>query len=126
MTIIAVPSEGNGGLNESIMQRFGKCESITVVSLKEKNIISVKTVPILSTGVVGNLGTHVASLVRSNNASIALVQFIGSKAFKSLKSQGIEIFNISEEGLIVKQCIELYIQDRINELIHPNAHLIED
>ncbi|MBY8989520.1 MAG: NifB/NifX family molybdenum-iron cluster-binding protein [Candidatus Lokiarchaeota archaeon] len=126
MSIIAVPSKGNGGLNEPIIKRFGKSESITIVSLKEKKITSVKAVPIRTTGVAGNLGTYVASIVKDNNASITLVQFIGSKAFKSLESQGMVIFQIVGEGLLVKQCVEMYIQDKLTRLTNSNSHLIKD
>jgi predicted Fe-Mo cluster-binding NifX family protein len=126
MTIIALPSKGNGGLNEVIEKRFGKCESITLVSLKNKNIEEVKTFPIHLNEVIGNLGTYVASVINSNDASVAIVRFIGSKAFKSLISQEIKIFHIAVDELIIKKCVESYIQDKLTILSKPNAHLIND
>ncbi|MBY8984930.1 MAG: NifB/NifX family molybdenum-iron cluster-binding protein [Candidatus Lokiarchaeota archaeon] len=126
MTVIALPSKGNGGLNEDINKRFGKCESVTLVSLKNKDIDAVETFPIQSNEVIGNMGTYVASLVNNKNASIALVRFIGSKAYKFLNSQAIEIYQITEDNLKVKECVELYIQGKLTILSQPNAHLIED
>jgi len=126
MTIIGLPSKGNGGLNESIEKRFGKCESITLVSLKNKNIAAVKTFFIHSNEVVGNMGTNVANLVNNNKASIVIVQYIGSKAFKLLKSQGVKIFQIVKDELIIKECIKLYLQDKLAILEQPNSHLFEE
>lgn len=126
MTILAVPSKGNGGLNDVMEKRFGKCESITLVSLKNKNIESVKIIPILATDVMGNRGIHIANLIENNNASITFVRYIGIKSFNSLKSQNIEIFQISTDNLKVKKCIDFYIQGKLSILTESNAHLIKD
>ena len=48
MKLIAVPSKGKGGLNEVIEKRFGKCESITFISLGETD----STVPITSEAIL--------------------------------------------------------------------------
>ena len=36
MEIIAVPSNGKGGLNEDMSPRFGRCSSFTFVSINNK------------------------------------------------------------------------------------------
>ncbi|MHA2180138.1 MAG: NifB/NifX family molybdenum-iron cluster-binding protein [Promethearchaeota archaeon] len=126
MITIGLPSKGNGGLNESIEERFGKCESITLVSLKNNNIDAVKTFLIQSNEVIGNMGTNIASLVINNKVSIVLVQYIGSKAFKLLKSQDIKIFQIVKDKLAIKECIKLYLQDKLTILKQPNSHLFEE
>jgi predicted Fe-Mo cluster-binding NifX family protein len=125
MTIIALPSKGNGGLNKTIEKRFGKCESITLVSLKDKNIDAVKTFPIQLNEITGNMGTFIANLINENNASITLVRFIGSKAFKLLKSHEIQNVQVPRDELIVKKCVELYIQGELTILNQPNSHIVE-
>lgn len=126
MTIIAVPSKGNGGLNDAIEKRFGKCESITLVSLKNKNIESVKIIPILSSDVMGNRGLYVANLIENNNALTTLLRYIGNKSYNSLKAQNIQIFHISIDNLKIKKCIELYIKGKLPILSESNSHLIKD
>ncbi|MHA2049905.1 MAG: NifB/NifX family molybdenum-iron cluster-binding protein [Promethearchaeota archaeon] len=125
MLTIAVPSNQNGGLQELIKERFGKCESLTLVSLEDKEIKAVKTIPIHVTERAGNLGIHVANVVKNNDSSISLVRYIGEKAFQSLKNQDIQILQIPDKNLTVRECVELHIQGKLKSLLEQNAHLIK-
>ena len=44
MVIVVVPSFGNGGLNETMNPRFGRCDSFTFVTIEDKSIKEVKAV----------------------------------------------------------------------------------
>ena len=85
MPIIAVPSEKNGGLNDFLNLRFGKCNSITIISIEDENIESVKVVPIYRTETIGNLGIHIAEIIGQNKVSNVVIGYIGKKAFQSLQ-----------------------------------------
>ncbi len=126
MPIIAVPSEKNGGLNDFLSLRFGKCNSITTISIEDGNIESVKVVPIYRTETIGNLGIHIAEIIGQNKASNVIIGYIGKKAFQSLNSQNIKIFQASDERITVKQCFDLFIQGKLIEIKEPNAHLIKE
>ena len=126
MSVIALPSNGDGGLKDSLSARFGRCENITIVSIEDKNIIAVKVIPIEGDKAMGNLGIYVSKLIKENRASKVIVKYIGSKAYKALTSENIQIFNISDKNLGIKACIERFIQGDVHLLESPNAHLIED
>ncbi len=126
MPIIAVPSEKNGGLNDFLNLRFGRCNSITFISIEDGNIKSVKVVPIYTTEIMGNLGIHAAEIVRQNKASDVIIRYIGEKAFQSLNSQNIKIFQALDERITIKQLIDLFIQGKLTEAKESNAHLIKE
>ncbi|MFX0028666.1 MAG: NifB/NifX family molybdenum-iron cluster-binding protein [Candidatus Hermodarchaeota archaeon] len=126
MPVIALPSEGEGGLNDSISVRFGKCSSITIVSIEQKSIVAVKVIPVGRNIVLGNLGVYIAKLIRENNASDVIVKFIGSKAYHALSSENIHIFKVSNKDLDIKQCIDMFKRGEILLLEGPNSHLIKE
>lgn len=126
MLIVAVPSKGSGGLNELLNRRFGKSDSITLVSIEDQNIKSVKVRPIYSTEAIGNLGIHIAEIIGKNKASDTIVRYIGHKAFQSLNAQNVKIFHAIDENLTIKQHIDLFIQGKLQTLTEPNAHLINE
>jgi predicted Fe-Mo cluster-binding NifX family protein len=125
MPIVAVPSEEDGGLNDNLNLRFGKCKSITFISIEEGIINSVKVIPIYTTEIIGNLGIHVAEIMKQNSASNVIIGYIGKKAFQALTSQNIKIFRASEEKVSIKKCVTLYIQGKLSEIMESNAHLIK-
>ncbi|MFX0137630.1 MAG: NifB/NifX family molybdenum-iron cluster-binding protein [Candidatus Hodarchaeota archaeon] len=124
MSIIAVPSSKNGGLNETVNKRFGKSENLTFITVENENIKAVKIIPIYVTEIIGNLGMHAANMIANNNASDVIIRYIGRKAFSSLNSKNINIFQAPDETLTVKQCVDLFIQGKLLKVKEPNAHLI--
>jgi predicted Fe-Mo cluster-binding NifX family protein len=75
---------------------------------------------------MGNLGIYIVKLIKENSVSDVLVKFIGFKAFKGLSSENINIYNISDKDVGVKQCIELFNRGEMELLKEPNVHLIEE
>ena len=124
MLIIAVPSKGDGGLNNFLNKRFGRCDSITIISIEDDIIKAVKAIPIYATETIGNLGIYVAEIVRKNRASDVIIRYIGPKAFQSLNSQNIKIYQSPDEDLSVKECIDLFIQGKLTMIKESNSHLI--
>ena len=126
MPNIALPSIGEGGLNGVLSLRFGRCDNIIIVSLKEKSIEAVKVIPIQKNKALGNLGLYIADIIIENSATDVIVGFIGSKAYMTLSSKMIKVFQISDKDLVIKQCIEWFIQGKLQLLKEPNAHLIKE
>ena len=126
MPIIAIPSKGSGGLNEFLNPKFGKSDSITLITLEDRNIKAVKVIPIYSTEAIGNLGIHLAEIIGNNKASDVIVRYIGHKAFQQLNSQNVNIIHAREGNLTIKQHLDLFIQGKLPILAEPNAHLIKE
>ena len=123
-SIIAVPSSRNGGLDETVNQRFGKSENFTFITVENKNIKVVKIIPIYVTEVIGNLGIHAANVIINNNASDVIMRYIGSKAFGSLSSKNIKLFQAPDEEGTIRKCVDLFIRGKLRRVTAPNAHLI--
>jgi len=126
MLIIAVPSKGTGGLNGNLNRRFGKSDSITLVTIEDSNIKVVKIIPIYSAEAIGNLGIHLAELIGNNKATDTIVRYIGHKAFQSLSGQNVNVFHAVDEDLTIKQYINLFIQGKLQMLTESNGHLINE
>ncbi|MFW9940422.1 MAG: NifB/NifX family molybdenum-iron cluster-binding protein [Candidatus Thorarchaeota archaeon] len=126
MPVIALPSEGEGGLNETLSLRFGRCDNLTIVTIEKENIEAVKVIPIQKNKAFGNLGIFVANIIKENRVSDVIVRFIGSKAYKALSSENVKIFQALKKDLSIRQCIDLFTQGKIHLLKEPNAHLIKD
>lgn len=126
MPIVAIPSEEEGGLNDNLKLRFGKCKSITFISIEEGSIDYIRVIPIYTTEVIGNLGIHVAEIMKQNKTSDVIIGYIGKKAFQALNSQNIKIFQAYEDEVSIKKCVNLYIQGKLSEIMESNAHLIKE
>ena len=70
MVIIAVPSNGDGGLSEMMNPRFGRCSSFTLVTVENGEITAVTTVPNPGIREMGSAGIKAAQILGSYNSSI--------------------------------------------------------
>ncbi len=113
MVIVAVPSIGNGGLNELLSPRFGRCDSFTFISIENDKIKEVKTVHNNAAGAMGGAGIQAAQIVGNNGASDIIVGFLGPNAFQSLNALNLKIYQVPNEQLTVKQAIDLYMQGKL-------------
>ncbi len=118
--MIAVPSNGNGGLSEKMNSRFGRCSSFTIVTVEDSNILAVKTVPNPGAQGKGSAGIHAAQVIGDNNASILIVGLIGPNAVDTLAPLNITIFHAPDQNKSIKQIIEQYIQRELKELKESN------
>ena len=97
MVIIAVPSDGNGGLNDYVSSRFGRCPSFTFVKVEKNKIVEVKVVSNSAVGQMGGAGIHAAQLIGDNGATAAIVGFLGPNAAQSLNALRIEIYHFRKK-----------------------------
>ena len=116
MVVIAVPSNGDGGLSEMINSRFGRCSSFTLVTVENREIIAVKTVPNPGAREMGSAGIHAAEIIGSNNSDIVIAGLIGPNAAKTLEPLNIKIFHAPDQNKTIKQIIEQYIKGELKEL----------
>jgi len=123
MPIIALPSVGEAGLNATLSLRFGRCDNITIVTMEDKNIEAVRVIPIQKDKALGNLGIYIANIIKENAVSDVIVGYIGPKAYQALASREIKIFEIHGNDLVIKNIIELFLQEKLDLLTESNAHL---
>jgi len=97
VVIIAVPSNGDGGLSEIMNPRFGRCSSFTLVTEENGEIVAVKTVPNLGAQEKGSAGIRAAQIIGNNNISILIVGFIGPNAAETLDPLNIKIFHAPDQ-----------------------------
>ena len=120
MVLIAVPSNGDGGLSEMMNSRFGRCPSFTLVTVENGEIIAVKTVPNPGARDMGSAGIHAAEIIGSNNTNVLIAGLIGPNAAKTLEPLNVKVFHAPDQNKTIKQIIEQYIQGELEELKGPN------
>ncbi len=121
MVIIAVPSDGNGGLNELINSRFGRCPSFTFVKVEDKKIKEVKVVSNSAVGQMGGAGIHAAQLIGDNGAGIVIIGFLGPNAAQSLNALKIQIYQAPNKSITVREVINLYLENELPSINNANV-----
>ncbi|MHA1688761.1 MAG: NifB/NifX family molybdenum-iron cluster-binding protein [Promethearchaeota archaeon] len=116
MVIVAVPSFGQGGLNEYVNPRFGRCASFTFVEIIENEIKSVKAVPNQAAGAMGGAGIQAAQLVGNYGATDVIVGFLGPNAAQGLMSLNLNLYQAPQQQITVKEAIDLYIQGKLPKI----------
>lgn len=116
MVIIAVPSNRDGGLNEKMSARFGRCSSFTLISVDDGEIIAVKTVPNPGARGMGSAGIHAAQIIGDNDANILIAGLLGPNAAETLEPLNIKIFHAPDQDKPVKQVVGQYLQGELKEL----------
>ncbi|MFX1388366.1 MAG: NifB/NifX family molybdenum-iron cluster-binding protein [Promethearchaeota archaeon] len=121
MVIVAVPSFGNGGLNEIMNPRFGRCDSFTFVTIEDKSIKEVKAVVNVGSDSMGGAGIQAAQTVGNHGATDVIVGNLGPNAAQSLSALNLKIYQAPNESLTVKQIIELYIEGKLQQITTSNV-----
>ena len=121
MVIIAVPSDGNGGLNEYMNSRFGRCPSFTFVHIEGKKITEVKAVSNTAIGQMGGAGIHAAQLIGNNGAEAVIIGFLGPNAAQSLNALKIPMYQAPNQRMTVKEVIDLFIDKKLSLISNANV-----
>ena len=121
MDVIAIPSMGEGGLNDIMSQRFGRCNSFTFVELKDNEVISVKSVQNQAMNAMGGAGIQAAETVGNNNANIVIAGFIGPNAANALNALNLKIYHAPDKQISIKEIIELYKNNALEQITSANV-----
>lgn len=121
MTIVGIPTFGNGGLNANVNPRFGRCQSFTFVTVENGEIETVKTVPNSAANAMGGAGIQAAQIIGSNNATAVIVGNLGPNAAQGLSSLQLDIYKAPNQQLTVKQAVDLYIEGKLNQISGANV-----
>ena len=121
MVIVAIPSSGEGGLNETMSQRFGRCASFTLVTIEDKTIKEVKGVPNSASNSMGGAGIQAAQIIGNNGAREVIVGFLGPNAVESLKAMNLKVLQAPNQQFTVKEVVDLYLKGELQELDSANV-----
>ena len=121
MVVIAIPSATKGGLNDLMDLRFGRCQTFTIVTLENKDIIEVKVTPNPARDEMGGAGVLASQTVHNTGANEVLVGSLGPNAINSLKSLNLQAFHVSGNNITVKDAIDLYLAGKVEKLEMANV-----
>jgi len=121
MSIIAIPSMGNGGLNDQMSPRFGRCASFTFVEVENKEIKAVKTVPNPAANAMGGAGVQATQIIGNNSANAVIVGFLGPNAASGLNALNLEIFQAPNQTMTIKEVINLYLEGKLQKVATSNV-----
>lgn len=121
MSIIAIPSMGNGGLNDEMSPRFGRCASFTFVEVENNEIKAVKTVPNHAADAMGGAGVQATQIIGNNGANAIIVGFLGPNAASGLNALNIQIFQAPNKAITIKEVMNLYIEGKLQTISTSNV-----
>ena len=121
MVIVAVPSMEEGGLNDEINPRFGRCASFTFVELEDNEIKAVRTVPNHAFNTMGGAGVQATQIIGNNSAEVVIVGFLGPNAFHSLTALKIKLLQAPDQQLTIREVIDLYLQGKLEPVKGSNV-----
>jgi predicted Fe-Mo cluster-binding NifX family protein len=125
MEVIAIPSYRDGGLNELVHPKFGRCDSFTFITLENKEITQVKVIENSAAEESHGSGTLAAKIVNKNGCEKLIVGKLGPNASMALESLKIKTYQAPEKKLLVKDVLDLYQQGEI-KLTPPGDILSKD
>ena len=124
MEIISIPSYRDGGLNEIVHPKFGRCDSFTFITVDNKEITQVRVIENSAADETRSAGTIAAKIVKNNGAEKLIVTKLGPNASMALNSFNIKTFQAPEKKILVKDLLDLYLKGKVK--IIPSEDLIFD
>ena len=124
METIAIPSYREGGLNEIVHPKFGRCNSFTFITVDNKQITQVRVIENSAADETRSAGTIAAKIVKNNGAEKLIVTKLGPNASMALNSLNIKTFQAPEKKILVKDLLDLYLKGKVK--IIPSEDLIFD
>ncbi|MHA2388246.1 MAG: NifB/NifX family molybdenum-iron cluster-binding protein [Candidatus Hodarchaeales archaeon] len=111
---LALPTLPPGGLESSINPHFGKCETVTFVTVENQEI--------QNTTVVTPQGEHscaaLPAIFAQNGADICLVGGIGGRPYMILQQYGIKTYHVYQDLINkpVKEVVDFFLTNQLTEL----------
>jgi len=121
MVIVAIPSMKEGGLNDEMNPRFGRCASFTFVELEDNKIKVVKVIPNHAVNAMGGAGVQATQILGNNEAEVAIVGFLGPNAVNALNALNIKIFSTQNKTMTIKEVMDLYIEGKLEPMTSANV-----
>jgi len=124
MEIIAIPTYREGGLNEIVHDKFGRCDSFTFITLDNNEISQVKVIENSAADETRSAGTLAAKIVRNNGSEKLIVNKLGMNASMAINSLKIKTYKAPDGKILVKDLVALYRKGKLK--IIPSEDLVFD
>jgi predicted Fe-Mo cluster-binding NifX family protein len=109
---IVIPAEDRNGLNARLLEHFGRAPYFIIVELEDGNITNVQAVPNESEH-FGGFGLPSDSILRFRPNAI-ITYGMGPRALSIFQGAGVAVLRANAD--IVKDVVEAYRQDKLEEL----------
>ena len=93
--IIAIPSEGEGGLEASISGHFGHCPRYTLLTISNEKIKNIEIIPNIPHAEGSCLAP--VQLLRNNNVDTLIASGMGMRPFMHFKEMQIDVYHAGEQ-----------------------------
>jgi predicted Fe-Mo cluster-binding NifX family protein len=108
---VAIPSDGDGGLNGKRSGHFGHCDVFTLIDIHDEKISHVEIVP-NSTHIAGGCMVPV-NLLACHNVDAIIVSGMGSRPLMGFNQAGIEVY-YEGNTLEIKSVLEDFIAGKLD------------
>jgi predicted Fe-Mo cluster-binding NifX family protein len=124
VVVVVIPSSNEGGLNDMMDSRFGRCKAFTCITLKKKQIQEVKIVPNPARDEMGGAGILASQTVFNSGGNDVIVGFLGPNAINSLRSLNLKVYQAPSQNISVKEALNLYLNGELSllEVANVNRH----
>jgi predicted Fe-Mo cluster-binding NifX family protein len=92
---IAVPTNSPGGLDSLISNKFGKCEFLTLISLTNEQIESIKIQKNDYSLDHQDIGMNLVNFLSKEHVSILVIKNIGLNCLEKLEKEHIKILKLN-------------------------------
>lgn len=100
---IAVPSNGNGGLDGQRAGHFGHCDVFTLIDVADGKVTSVTTIP--NNGHVQGGCMVPVNLLASHNVNALIVGGIGMRPLMGFRQVGIDVYH-DDQRIDIRPVVE--------------------
>ena len=122
MEIIVIPSYREGGLNEIVHPKFGRCDSFTFITLENNDVSQVKVIENSAADESHGSGTLAAKIIGKNNADKLIISKLGANASMAIDSLKIKTYKAPDKKMLVKDLLALYLKGTLK--LTPSENLI--
>jgi predicted Fe-Mo cluster-binding NifX family protein len=115
---IAIPTEGNGGLEAIRSGHFGHCSVFTLIDIKEGEIVNVETLPNQEHRDGGCLVP--VNILANANTDVLIVGGMGTRPLVGFNQAGIKVFYETTQPS-VRTALEMFLEGKLPEMLPQNA-----
>jgi predicted Fe-Mo cluster-binding NifX family protein len=112
---VAIPTTHPGGLDASLNAHFGRCETVTLVTIEQNEIKNTEVLTPQGEHSCGSL----PALFAQNGADTCIVGGIGGRPFMILQQLGIKTYTVNQNMLDrpIKEIVTFFQENQLPELV---------
>ena len=111
---VAIPTTHPGGLDANLNAHFGRCETITLVTIENNEI---KNTEVLTPQGEHSCGS-IPALFAQNGANVCIVGGIGGRPFMILQQLGIKTYSVDQMMINkpIREIVTIFLKNEFSEL----------